>query len=75
MSTLAIWLFVAVVVLLIAAVVTVVLSARTTWRKGKTLVREIDGLSQDLERTVGSHQQRHEPERSEPDERATRMTG
>jgi hypothetical protein len=53
MSTLAIWLFLAVAVLLVLAVLGVLFAARTTWRKSKVLVRELDGLSQDVERTVG----------------------
>ncbi|NED94234.1 hypothetical protein G1H11_02810 [Phytoactinopolyspora alkaliphila] len=53
MSTLAIWLFLAVAVLFVLAVLGVLLAVRSTWRKSKIFVREMDSLSQDVERTVG----------------------
>lgn len=57
MSTLAIWLFVAVAVLLVSAVAIVILAFLSTLRKGKVLVHEMDALSQDMARAVGSQQQ------------------
>ncbi|WP_129669636.1 hypothetical protein [Phytoactinopolyspora endophytica] len=60
MSTLAIWLFLAVALLFVLAVAGVIMAARGTWRKGKVLSREMDGLSQDLEQTIGSGEWQHE---------------
>ncbi|WP_166350484.1 hypothetical protein [Phytoactinopolyspora limicola] len=54
MSTLAFWLFVAVAVLFVIAVLVVVLAIRSTARKGKVLSQEVGALSQELDHVVGS---------------------
>lgn len=54
MSTLAIWLFIGVVLLFVLAVLGIIAAARSTYLKGKILAKELDGLSDELERTVGS---------------------
>jgi hypothetical protein len=56
MSTLAIWLFIAVVLLLVGAVAFVVLAARTTVRKGRRLSRELATLSEEIHHSIGSQQ-------------------
>lgn len=49
MSTLAIWLFIAVGLLLIGALLMVLAAMRSTLRKGGKLIHELDGLSQDMD--------------------------
>lgn len=54
MSALAVWLFVAVAVALVLAVVLVVRAAWTLFRKLGALGREMNALQDDLDETVGS---------------------
>ncbi|NEE03175.1 hypothetical protein [Phytoactinopolyspora halotolerans] len=56
----AIWLFIAVALLLVLAVALVVLAVRRTIGKGKELAREMDGLSQELDQAIGSGERQHE---------------
>jgi hypothetical protein len=54
MSALAVWLFVAVAVALVLAIVLVVRAAWTLLRKLGALGREMNALQDDLDETVGS---------------------
>lgn len=54
MSTLAVWLFVALGVLLIVMIVFVVLAGLSTVRKGRRLGHEVQGLQRDVGEAVGS---------------------
>ena len=53
MSTLAVWLFVAVAVLFVAAVVGLVLVGRSTYRRSRVLAQDLTSLATDLERIMG----------------------
>lgn len=53
MSTLAVWLFVAVAVLFVAAVVGLVLIGRSTYRRSRALAQDLTSLATDLERIMG----------------------
>lgn len=76
MSTSAIWLFVVVLLLFLAAVAGLVLAGRSVLRKGRRLLSEADGLREDLEQFIQPVAQndigvRPSTERiSEPDEYA-----
>lgn len=54
MSTLAVWLFVLVAIALVAAVVAVVLVARSVYRRSRVLAQNLTGLAADLERTMNT---------------------
>lgn len=53
-STLAVWLFVLVAIALVAAVVAVVLVARSVYRRSRVLAQNLTGLAVDLERTMNT---------------------
>jgi archaellin len=53
-STLAVWLFVLVAIALVAAVVAVVLVARSVYRRSRVLAQNLTGLAADLERTMNT---------------------
>jgi uncharacterized membrane protein len=52
MSTLAIWLFVLLGFLLVLAVLLVVFAARSTYRRGRVLAKEVALLGDDVDRLV-----------------------
>ena len=60
MSTLAVWLFVALGLILVLMLVFVVLSGLMTVRKGQGLANELGGLQRDLDDALGSPDQRRD---------------
>jgi hypothetical protein len=59
-STLAIWLFVLVIVMFIMAVFLLVRAGWSLFRRTKGLVKEVGALQEDLSDVVGSAQTRHD---------------
>lgn len=60
MSTLAVWLYVALGLLLVLMFAFVVLSGLMTARKGKSLAAELGALQRDLDQAVGSPDERRD---------------
>ncbi|HEY9408205.1 MAG TPA: hypothetical protein VIP77_01380 [Jiangellaceae bacterium] len=60
MSTLAVWLYVVLGLLLVLMFAFVVLSGMLTVRKGKSLADELGGLQRDLDKAVGSPDERRD---------------
>ena len=54
MSTLAVWMFVGLGVLLVLMIGAVIMAGLVTARKGKALAREVSGLQRDVDEAVGS---------------------
>jgi len=59
MSTAAIWAFAAVGVLFVLAVLLVVLAVRSTYRRSRALVAELQGFAGDAERAMRGKGGRH----------------
>lgn len=72
MSSVALWLFLALGLVLVGVVAFVVLAGLRTLRKGTGLVRELDGLQSDLAHALGSLDQREPGSIPDPGVRLTR---